>query len=75
MKRVYTVKEIAEALGIGLTKAYSMVQSGEIRSVQLRKAYRIPAIELERIINANNGVMEIRFDETPTKVHRLPKRD
>lgn len=37
----YTVKEIAEILGIGLTSAYSLIKSGVFRTVRIGRAIRV----------------------------------
>ena len=34
-KQTYSVKEVAELLGIGLNLAYQLVQQGEIQSIKL----------------------------------------
>ena len=39
---ILTVNDIRHALGIGRTKAYELVKSGEIRSIKVGSAIRIP---------------------------------
>jgi excisionase family DNA binding protein len=42
-----TLREMQEVLGIGSTKAYSLVASGEVPSVRIGRAIRISRKELE----------------------------
>ena len=37
IKKVYTVKELAEVLSIGLNKAYNLVNDGDIRSLKVKE--------------------------------------
>lgn len=56
IKRVYTVKELAGILSIGLNKAYDLVNDGDIGSVRVKSSIRIPVIEVERYLNTNERV-------------------
>jgi excisionase family DNA binding protein len=46
-KETYTVKELVDKLGIGLNKAYELVNSGKIPSIKVGKKYLIPKMALE----------------------------
>jgi len=70
IKRVYTVKELAEDLSIGLNKAYDLVNDGDIRSVRVKSSIRIPVIEVERYLNNNHRVETHTFkNEIQTTKH------
>lgn len=57
MPLVLEVSDIADTLGIGINKAYSLVNSGTIPSLKLGQKYRIPK---EHFINfLKNGVMKV----------------
>ena len=43
---IMSINDLRSALGIGRTKAYELVKSGEIRSIKVGKAIRIPKISL-----------------------------
>ena len=57
-KRVYTVKELSTVLSIGLNKAYSLINDGDIRSIKIKSSIRIPINEVERFLN-NSPRVEI----------------
>ena len=42
MPMVLTVNDIAETLAIGRCKAYSLVNTGKIKSLKIGNTYRIP---------------------------------
>lgn len=46
-----SVNDIRHALGIGRTKAYEMIKSGEIQSIKIGNAIRIPKISLIDYVN------------------------
>lgn len=48
-----TVPEVAARLGIGRTLCWSLVAAGEIPSLRLGRAVRVPLRELERWMAAN----------------------
>ena len=52
---VYTVAEAAFALGVQSQTVYRMVRDGQIASVRLRDAIRIPKAEVERILAGTGG--------------------
>lgn len=45
------VTEAAEVLGLGRRKMYELLDAGEIKSVYIGRARRIPAGELERYVD------------------------
>ncbi len=40
-KRIYTVEEVSEILGIGMTSAYALVKEGHFKIVRIGTAIRI----------------------------------
>jgi excisionase family DNA binding protein len=73
IKKVYTVKELAEVLSIGLNKAYNLVNDGDIRSLKVKSSIRIPVSEVERYLNQDQRVKTINLHERnlSTPVHGL----
>ena len=51
MKLTYTVSEASEVLGIGRTKMYELVSSGEIKSIRFGDAIRISKAYLDDVVN------------------------
>lgn len=49
-KLLLTVGQAAERLGVGRSFLYSMVMAGEIASIKLGRARRIPVAALERFV-------------------------
>jgi excisionase family DNA binding protein len=49
-KLLLTVEEAAQRLGIGRSHAYIYVLRGELPSVKLGRARRVPAVELEGFV-------------------------
>jgi excisionase family DNA binding protein len=49
-RRWYTVAEVAEALGFGLTKTKMLVITGDIRSVKHGHHRRVPAAALDEFV-------------------------
>ena len=63
MSRIlYPTDEVAEQLGVGLTTAKALIKSGELRSVKIGRARRVPADALheyvQRLDTAQNGTPE-----------------
>lgn len=52
MPLVLDVIDIADTLGIGRNKAYSLVNSGTIRALKIGQQYRIPRENLIRYIES-----------------------
>jgi len=48
--KVYTVKELMEILKIGSTKAYELVNSGEIKAKKIGTSYRITEKAVEEYL-------------------------
>ena len=62
-----SVNDIRRALCIGRTKAYELIKSGEIKSVKVGNAIRIPKVSLldyveDNIYNRSEAVKR-RYDE------------
>lgn len=51
---IMSINDLRSALGIGRTKAYELVRSGEIRSIKVGKAIRIPKISLLDYVNGSS---------------------
>ena len=49
-KRVYSIREAAQALGIGRTLAIKLVRSGQLRSIKLGRRRVVPAAALEELL-------------------------
>lgn len=49
-KRLLTVAEAAKLLGLSKTRTYSLVMSGELESLKLGKARRIPVIAIDEFV-------------------------
>lgn len=47
---VVTPEEAAELLRVSRTKIYALIQTGELRSIRIRKSRRIPFAALETFI-------------------------
>jgi len=51
-KAFFTIKEVAEILGLGRGKTYELVSSGQIPSVLLGgRSRRVPALGLQKFID------------------------
>ncbi|MDB3976447.1 helix-turn-helix domain-containing protein [Gammaproteobacteria bacterium] len=61
IKRVYTVKELSEVLDIGLNKAYTLVNDGDIASLRIKGSIRIPVYEVDRYLDTSKGVHSYGF--------------
>ena len=48
MREWLTLREMQETLGIGKTKAYELVATGDIPSVRIGRSIRVSVLELER---------------------------
>ena len=60
MPSVLTVDELAEQLRIGRSSAYQLVNDGQIRSIRVGRAIRIPTDAVDRFLNGEpeNGASE-----------------
>jgi excisionase family DNA binding protein len=51
MSRIlYPTDEVAQQLGVGLTTAKALIKSGELRSVRIGRARRVPAEALREYV-------------------------
>ena len=51
---ILSVKQLCEILGIGKNTAYSLLQSGEIKSIKIGKVYKIPKKYVTKYIVKNS---------------------
>ena len=51
VKKVYTVSEFSEELGVPQSSVRRWLKTGELRGTKMGKKWLIPASEMERIIN------------------------
>lgn len=51
---LYSMKETARLLGIGLTTVKKMIRDGEIRTVKLRARRLVPGTEISRIASSHS---------------------
>jgi len=54
VKRVLTVKELAEQLRISVNLAYRQVREGKIYSIKIGDRYLIPINSLEKLLSGDN---------------------
>lgn len=47
---LYPVNEVAQQLGVGLTTAKALIKSGELRSVKIGRARRVPSEALHEYV-------------------------
>jgi excisionase family DNA binding protein len=57
-KLLLTPAEAAELLGVGRTTIYELMNSGDIPSVRIGRARRIPAADLVAFVDRLRGVVE-----------------
>lgn len=51
MSRIlHPVNEVAEQLGVGLTTAKALIASGQLRSIKIGRARRVPAEALREFV-------------------------
>jgi excisionase family DNA binding protein len=50
---ILSINDLRSALGVGRTKAYELVSSGEIRSIRVGNAIRIPKTSLLDYVKGN----------------------
>ncbi len=55
-KLVYTVKETADVLKIGLNKAYELIEQNQIPVVKVGRKFLIPKQALEKWLMSSFGV-------------------
>ena len=49
-KKLLTVSEAADLLGLGRSKAYELVMRGELKSILIGRARRVPVAALDEFI-------------------------
>ena len=54
-RRLFTVTEVCEVLGIGRTLVYRAIQSGQLRIVKLGRSTRVSRDEVERLTREGLG--------------------
>jgi excisionase family DNA binding protein len=54
-KLVYTVKEVANILNIGLNKAYELIAQGKIPAVRVGRKFLVPKHSLESWLESASG--------------------
>jgi len=59
-KKVLTVKEMAEELGISLTLAYKQVREGKIFSIKCGDRYLIPKKVFEQLLSGHQTKIDGR---------------
>jgi excisionase family DNA binding protein len=50
-KLLFTVTEVADALGVGRSKVYELMADGSLYSVKLGRARRVPADAVRRFVD------------------------
>lgn len=63
---VLTPQETANLLGISRSKAYELLAAGELPSVRIGRAVRVPVEGLHRWIDKNTGGREHPAGDHPT---------
>ena len=59
------ITEAAEYLGISRTKAYELIQRGELRTLRIDTSVRVPRAELERWLTAELERQGVTGDNGP----------
>jgi len=60
MSSVLTVEELAETLRIAVSSAYGLVRRGDVRSVRVGRAIRIPAEAVDQFLSQQRGITDDR---------------
>lgn len=58
-KRLLTIEEVKQKLSLGKTKVFQLIATGELKSVQIGKARRIPITALEEFVD---GLWQVTGD-------------
>src|SRR3972149_79784 len=71
MKKLYTVKEVADLLGFSTNSVYKYLDEGKIKSTRLGKGgrFRIPSGEVNRLLQKEKG--EVISNLIPVKLLKL----
>jgi excisionase family DNA binding protein len=65
-RMLYTVDEVARMLGLGRTKVYELIKLGELTSVQISRARRVPGDAVTAFI------ARLAARDVEAAVHMLP---
>jgi excisionase family DNA binding protein len=67
-RRFLTLADVAEVLATSVAQVRALVQSGELRYIQIggRQQYRIETVELEDYIARKYAESDAKKDRTPT---------
>jgi excisionase family DNA binding protein len=60
-----SLKDVRQLVGIGRTKAYELVTTGELPAVRIGRCIRVNRRELDEWLRAQRYVDSIRHDVTP----------
>ena len=60
MNSVLTVEELAETLRIAVSSAYALVQRGDVRSIRVGRAIRIPAEAVDQFLSQQPSTADDR---------------
>jgi excisionase family DNA binding protein len=74
-RRFLTLADVAEILATSVAQVRALVQSGELRYIQIggRQQYRIEAVELENYIQRMYAESDAKVERvTPTDEHSSP---
>jgi excisionase family DNA binding protein len=68
-RRFLTLADVAEILSTSVAQVRALVQSGELRYIQIggRQQYRIEAVELERYIERMYAESDAKSDHQPRR--------
>ncbi len=62
-KTLLRISECQTALGLGRSKVYELVTSGELRAIHIGRAVRIPASEVARFVERLQADQSDEFHE------------
>jgi excisionase family DNA binding protein len=68
-----TVEDAAQALALGRTKIYELVDTGALRSVKIGRSRRIPVQALHEFVRSINSCDSSEELSTDSVGHRLPR--
>lgn len=71
-RRFLTLADVAEILATSVAQVRALVQSGELRYIQIggRQQYRIEAVELEKYIQRMYAESDAKKDRRPAQAPR-----
>ena len=71
---LYRVNEVADMLGLGMSKVYQLIRAGQLRAVRVGGTIRIPRESLERYIAALPSVVPDSDDDPEEEAALLTTR-